>query len=278
MPATRYQGANSSILPIDVNELLVKPVTTESTAFQVFKTIPTSAAELQLPAVESDPTVGFVDEAAQYGFSDVTLSTQTVRPRKIGAVIGVSNEYNSDSNPAYMDLAGEGLVRSITRAVDAYTFGNQGATSAAFAGIRNQAAYGTLPSVTWDGTTSTDFVDTIIDSQTRIEGFGYLASAIVMNSADVNLLAKDRAIEPDPHLPQTRTIQGIAISVCDAVPAGTAYVVDPNSAAIVLRDNAQVSIDASVGFTSDLLYVKASIRCAFAVLDKNGLVQIKTAA
>lgn len=278
---TLSTGTGSPILrPAQVGDLLVQPVTRESVAAQVCTVVFTESHEYRIPIVSADPSASWVAEGDEIAISDATLTEKTVTPAKIAGLSVISRELANDSSPEAADEVGQGLARDIARKLD----------QAFFAGLPAPAADGLaelsghsivqLTATTW---ADTDWAPTAIS---MADAVGATIDTFVANPADALALAtlKDETgsnrplLSTDATMPTRRVVAGVPLLTSPYVPAGTVWGIPRPRVVLVVREDAEVTADASVFFTSDRVAVRAVMRAGFGFPHAAALVQVSLAA
>jgi HK97 family phage major capsid protein len=117
-------GGQAILSPEQVGELVIRPLAQESVALRVSTVHPIVGPSLRVPAVTADPTAAWVAESAEIAVSEPTLTEVNITPSKLAGLVVVSNELAADSSPAALQVVGQGLVRDLSRKIDAAYFGN----------------------------------------------------------------------------------------------------------------------------------------------------------
>jgi HK97 family phage major capsid protein len=63
--------------------------------------------------VVADPTSGWTAEGSEIDVSDPDIDELNVVPKKLAALVVVSNELIADSDPSALQVVGDGLVRDL---------------------------------------------------------------------------------------------------------------------------------------------------------------------
>ncbi|AZI58387.1 phage major capsid protein [Nakamurella antarctica] len=266
--------ANGSFLPFDVGALIVQPVTTESIATRISTVVKTGAQTFRIPIVSADPTAAWTAEGAEIAPSDPTLTELIVTPKKLAGLTVISNELAHDSSPEAAKVVGDGLARDLARKIDAAFFA--ATTVNGPSGVKSLTTTVVSAGGNWSN------VDPFTEAQYAAEGAGTTITAFVANPADALLLAKLKAatasnlnlLQPDPTQAGRRTIGGVPLYISTAVTVGEVWAIPQDRAFVVIREDATVTADSSVFFTSDRVAVRATLRVGFAFPQPLGLVKI----
>src|SRR5690606_9459256 len=202
------------ILPEDYGNLIVKPVSRDSLAYQLSTVVQTGANEFHIPILGEDPTAAFVAEGAEITPDDVTLSEGVVKPAKVAGLSIVSREMANDSSPAAQDIIGQAIARDMIRAIDAAYFGN--VASPAPAGLGSLSGVTEVAGTEGGAHTNLDlFEEAILNAETN----GTPLTAFVASKATAKSLLnlKDESGSNRPLLgvdassPTRRTILGVPL-------------------------------------------------------------------
>lgn len=242
-----------------VQALVVEPTLADSIATSVCGVIPTDSEVTRIPRITSDPVAAWTEEGAEIEVSQADAEELIIVPAKVAALTVVSNELAHDTSPAAANIIGAGIVRDLVRKIDDAFFGNSPAPA--------PAGLEALAGVT-ETTGALDDFDLFVDATAAVANEGGIVSAWVANPADAATIAKIKqgsgsnltALSGDPSAPGRRIIEGAPLYVTTAVEAGTIWTLDAASAQIVLRNNAEVTVDKSAFFTSDRMAVRGTLR------------------
>ena len=270
------------ILPDDFGQLIVKPVTRTSLAFQLSTVVQTGANEFHVPILNEDPTAAFVAEGAEITADDVVLSEEIVKPAKVAALSVVSREMANDSSPSAQDIIGAAIARDLARAIDAAYFGTW-TSGPAPKGLGNL----TPTEVTGTDAAYTNldlFEEAILNAETN----GTPLTAFVTSKATAKSLLqlKDESGSNRPLLgvdatsPTRRTILGVPLYVSPHVEATDNLVwgIPQSRSLVVHREGAELAVDRSVYFTSDRVAIRGVMRLTFAFPDEAAVQKVTTAA
>lgn len=250
-------------------DLIIRPAMEQSVAGQVARVIFTGEqiADFRVPIVAADPAAGWVAEGAEILPSDPDLAEVVTKFFKLAGLTVVSNELAKDSSPEAVAVVGAGLVRDIARKLDAAFFGsNVGFTAIQPAGLQNLVGINAVVAgAAW--TNSDPFVEAIFEAA----DVGATLTSFVCSPADAVLLAQVKdgtgsnrpLLIPDPSVPTRRVIEGLPLYVSPAVTVGTVWGIPEDRALLVIRDEADFSIDYSAYFSSDRAGIRAICRTGF---------------
>ncbi|MGV9742716.1 phage major capsid protein [Nocardia farcinica] len=264
----------SGILPEQIHQLIVQPVTRESVAFQVSTVLPTDSTTSKFPIVTEDPAAAWTPEGQEITEDDQEFDELEVTPKKVAALTVVSNELAADSNPSALNIVGAGLVRSLTAKVDAAFFA---ATTA-----NGPDGIGTTTHQLVDiggGITNTDpFAEAI----SKAEQVGATITNFVAGPATAEALAKLKEatgsnkplLGPDPTKPGARMVQGVPLLVSPYVTNGDIWGIPAAFSFAVLRNDATLAISEDAYFSSDRVGVRATLRVAFGFPHPKAIVRI----
>jgi HK97 family phage major capsid protein len=270
------------VLPPDFGDLIVRPVTRDSLAYQLSTVVQTGSTEFHIPVLGEDAAAAFVAEGAEITPDDIVLSEATVKPAKVAGLSIVSREMAADSSPAAQDIIGQSIARDMIRAIDSAYFGTwtSGPTPKGLGNITPTAVAGTAAS----------YANLDLFEQAILNGEvgGTPITAFVTSQATalelLNLKDETGSNRPllgfDPTNSTRRTILGVPLFVSPHV-AATAKLVwgIPQSRSLVIqREGAELAVDRSVFFTSDRVAIRGILRVAFAYPDEAAVQKITTAS
>ena len=267
------QDSKSILGPEQVQQLLVKPVTTEAVAARVSTVVNTSAHVTRFPILDTDPTAAWTAEAAEITPSDPTVNELVVVPSKIAGLVVCSNELVKDAINGSMNDIGAGLVRQIIAGTDAAFFGSLEAPAPAGLG-----------SITASEITvaALDNLDWAEEARANAAAAGMELTGFVANPTDaltINTLKESTGslrglLQPDPTTPSTRLLAGVPLHTSPHVTAGTIWAVPAAASNLVVRDDSEVVADSSAFFTSDRLAIRATMRLGFAFTNEDAITKI----
>lgn len=272
-------GASAILTPSQVHELLVLPVLSASIAAQVSTIVNVTSGSYRVPFVSADASAQWVAEGAEITASDPTLNELTVTPSKIAGLTVISSELANDSSPAAAEAVGASLARDIARKVDAAYFGSLAAPApsglAALAGVTAVSA----------GTTYAN-VDPFSEAIAAAENVGATLDSFVCGPATALTLAKVKKAtgSNEPLLAQggdattatRRQVAGVPLYVSPAITGSTVWGLSRDRSLLVVREDAEVTSDASVFYTSDRVAVRAIARLGFGWPHAAAVVKVST--
>ncbi|QVI26170.1 phage major capsid protein [Mycolicibacterium neoaurum] len=270
-------GAGGILTPEEVGELVVRPVSRLSVAYQVSQVAVIGSHEFRIPILTADGTASFVAEGAEIPADDAEVSELVITPKKVAALSMISSELATDSiNESATEVIGQSLARDTARAVDAAFFGTTTANGpsglGALAGV-SEVEWGTLTNL-----------DAFAEGQSLAEEAGAVIIAWVTSPSTVLSLARlkretgsnEPLLQPDPTLPGRRQVFGAPLLSSPAVGDGTvwgipaAYATAPDDedqsgrlSYVVQAQEASLDVDESVMFTSDRVAIRTKLRVAF---------------
>ena len=118
-------GAGQSILrPPDVQSLVIVPLTEAAVSTRTTTVVHTDSTSTRFPVLLADPENSWTQEASEINISESQLEEIVCTPGKLASVVPISNELHDDSDPAALDVVGQGLVRDLQIKLDAAFFAN----------------------------------------------------------------------------------------------------------------------------------------------------------
>ena len=267
------------LTPEQVAELVIRPLIAQSVAGQVLTAVHTGSKEYRIPIVTADPSASWTAEGEEITVSDGAVDELVITPSKLAALTPITRELARDSSPAAADMIGQGIVRDLSRKVDAALF-----TATTTNGP------GGLPGVSGVSTVSAGAayanVDAFSDALFTAADFNANVDAWVTNPSTAKTLSKLKEqtgsnkplLGPDPTVAGRRQILGVPLLTSPYVTATNNVVwgVSKQYGYMVIREDAEVESDKSVFFTSDKVAVKATLRLSFGFPHPAAMVKIAT--
>lgn len=258
-------SASAILSPEQVGGLIVLPLGTESVAGRVGTYVPTSQSVYRLPVVTADPSASWVAEGEEIPVSDGDLDELATDFKKLAGLSVVSNELVADSSPEADDVIGKGLVRDLSVKLYAAFFGSFGGN------IRRPKGLGDL--TVSEVAAGTDWVNTDPFNAAIFgaAGFGRAVTSFVANPTDALILSNIKEgtgsnknlLQPDPTRPGRSVIAGVPLETSPDVTVGSVWAIPQAVAYVVVREDAEVSSDGSVFYTSDRTAIRAKLRADF---------------
>jgi HK97 family phage major capsid protein len=248
-------GDGASILrPEEVEALIVQPLMRDSIATTVSTVIQTNSHSVRFPVVQTDPTTAWTQEGQEIAVSDVAVDEINCVPSALKGLTIVSAELADDSDPAALDVVGQGLVRDLQKRLDSAFFGDT--TTHGPAGLESLTGVQLV-----DAGSVFDNLDPFAEAISLAEQVGATLTAFVGNPADLLTLATIKVADTweqpllgvDPSSPTKRSAQGVPLYWSPAVPAGRIWGIPKAKVFAVLRLPVSVVTDRSAYFSSDRL-------------------------
>jgi HK97 family phage major capsid protein len=270
--------AGGILRPEEVGTLVVQPVARESVAFQIATVVTTASGEFRIPVIESDASAAWTAEGQDITPSDAGVDEINVVAKKLAALSIISNELANDSSPDAQTVVGESIARDLARKIDAAFFGD--VVSNGPSGLEHLTNY---QFVDTDSVPLTN-VDAFSEAISKAENVGATVTSFVANATTVLALSKlkkmtgsnEPLLQPDPTQPTRRQILGVPLfSVpTTVVPNGVVWAIDRSRVYVVLRQGAELTVDASRYFESDRLGIRATLRLSFGFPHEQAIVRI----
>lgn len=283
MPTYTSTPNVAGILPEQWGPLLVEPVQQAAAALdpRVSTTVTTVSHEFHLPVVNVDAAASWVAEGQEITPSDPTLSEITVVPAKVAGLTVISSELAADSSPAAAQVVGDGLARSIAAQIDAAYFGNLASPAPSGLGALADTALNTIDA----GTTPTN-LDAFAQAMSLVELDAATLTAFVAHPNDALTLQNIKSgatfatplLGTDAANGTARQIFGVPLVVTPRITPGIIWGVSAPRNYVVMRNDATVTTDTSVFFTSDRLAVRGVMRVGYAFPTPKAIVKIALAA
>lgn len=260
------------VLPEFVGPLVVQPLRNQSTALQIATEVQTPSPSFRLPVIDTDAACDWVPEGSDITPTDPSVGEEVVVPKKVAALVKVSNELASDSSPAATAVVGDSLARSLARKIDSAFFGNTVANGPS--GLLSVAGISHVASGSFAN------FDGFVEAQSKLERVGSTVTAWAASYETVRILSEVKKITgtslssnenllADPQAgaagPTARTILGVPLySLPEGViDDGIVWAIDQAKTFAVIRQDISLTVDPSFYFGSDSLAVRVVMRCAF---------------
>lgn len=248
---------------------------------------------LHIPRTTADAAAAWVSEAATISATDPTMSEVVATPRKLAALVQMSNEVLRDSNPSIADLVMRNLLRSLALKLDLGFFEGSG-SAPEIRGLKNVAGIGAV-SMGTNGATPTN-LDPFADAIGTLAQANAEASAIVMHPRTWQTLLKlkeQTSSNNKPLLQESagaatagvqRSLYGVPVFLTSqlsitetqgtSVDASSAYVYQASEVVAVRRFDTIIEFDNSRLFNSDQSEVRAIARWDLVVPNPTAVVRI----
>lgn len=272
-------NASAILRPEQVAELLVAPVEHMSIAAQVATVVSTTSHDFRIPIVAADPSASWVAEGEEIPVSDGNLDEIVVTPAKLAGLTIISRELANDSSPAASEAVGNGIARDLARKLDEAFVGNLAAPAPK--GLKSLTGVTAVAApAAWANT------DPFIEAIYAAEGVNATLTAWIANPVDARALAMVKEstgsnkalLGPDSTEAGRRQIAGVPVFTSPYLAEGTVYGIDQSSVFVVIREDAEVTTDSSVYFSSDRIAVRGILRVGLAYPHPAGVVKITRAA
>ncbi len=269
-------GGQSIIVPEAVGDLVVQPVQEASVATRVTEVVSTPSPHFRIPVLTESVTAAWTPEGEEITPSVPTVSEVIVTPRKIAALIPISNELANDSSPAAASLVGRNIADELARELDKAFFGVTTANSPT--GLQSVANITAIPAATIVNS------DPFVDAEFAAAAVGASINSWVCNAKTAAKLSKIKEatgsnrnlLQPDATGATRRAINGVPLFVVpdNAVEDDVVWGIDKTRVFTVIRQDVSLVVDRSVYFTKDAVAVRATMRVGFAYPHPASIVRI----
>jgi HK97 family phage major capsid protein len=270
-------GSGSSILtPEQVQTLVVEPLTRTAVATQISTVITIDTHTTRFPVVVTDAASGWTAEGDEIDISDPDLDELEVTPKKLAALVVVSNELVADSNPAALTVVGDSVVRDLAVKLDHAYFGHSVTD-----GPDGIASLGSVQTVN-AGSTFTD-LDWAAEALAKLEQVdSSLTRSFVAHPSTLLQLSELKIgtdwnlplLGPDATSPTRRSILGVPAYWSAAVEEDAIWLVAQSKAFVVMRNDTDVRTDTSAFFSSDRTAIRATMRVSFGWPHQQAVVKV----
>ena len=246
---------------------------------QIATVVTTDSSSFRIPIITSDTTAAWTAEGSDITPSDMGVDELDIVPKKLAALSIISNELARDSSPDAQTVVGESIARDLAKKVDSAFFGDT--VSNGPSGLESLLAYQFIDT----DTVPLSNVDAFTEAIAKAENVGARVTAFVANANTVLALSKlkkltsgsnEPLLQPDPTLPTRRQILGVPVYSVPAtvVPNNLVWAIDGSRVFIVVRQDAELAVDASRYFESDRLGIRATLRLSFGFPHEASIVRI----
>lgn len=264
------------LTPEQVTDLVILPVSRDSIAGQVSTIHNTGTHELRVPRVTADPAAEWVPEGGEIAVSDADVDEVIIEHAKLAALSVVSSELAADTNPAAVDIIGAGIVRDLTRKLDAAYFGALEAPA--------PSGLDALTDVTEVTATAITSLDPFAEAAAAAADHNTTIDAWVAHPDDALAIAQLKtatgsnqallAPSGDATASARRVIEGAPLHVSANVTAGTIWGIPKTASIISIREDAEVTADHSAFFTSDRVAIRGILRVGFGFINEPAIVKV----
>lgn len=287
-------GPGSVIVPEEYLAQVWDALTAEAVALRAGITVmETNTDTLHIPVVDADMAASWVAEGATITASDPAYRDVVAKPKKLAALVVVSNEVLRDSNPDALQLVSRQLTRALALKLDHGIFEGSG-TDPEIRGLKNVAGIQTV-SMGADGGQLTN-LDPFATAISALEQANARATAIIMHPrtwGDI-LKLKESTGSNKPVIQDEvaggvgatprRSLYGVPVYLSSqlsitetqgtATNASSAYVIDASQVILVRRQDVEVETDPYSKFNSDQTQIRAVARFDLVVPHPQAVVRI----
>lgn len=271
---TEQDSLGQAITPEQWATFVLDHLAAESVALASGATrIDTSAKTIHVPRLTSDGSVVWLDELEEIVNDRPEGDDLQLTPRKVGALIVLSNESVSDSNPNVLNATGTAMLRAVALAADRAVFHGEGGKAPT--GIID----GTLP--THDGAPT---YAGLVNGAGIIRAAGGRPDVAYVNPADFTGLQLEAdgmnrpLISGDATQGAPPIVAGLRVFPTPALVAGEALVAQADQLVVAVRQDASVAFSTDARFSSDGTLARVIARLDAGVNDRDGLCVVQEAA
>ncbi len=273
MPSTTTSAA-AILTPEEVAQLVILPLQQASVAMQAGTVVTINSHVLRVPRVVTDVAAGFVAEGAEIPATDASVDQLEITPAKLASLSVITSELANDSSPAALQVVGDGIVRDVTKKLDAAFFANTTPNG--------PAGLGSITATTADAGDSWTNLDAFEFAKSTAEQHNSVVDSFVGNPATVLAIStlKEQTgsnkglLQPDPSKPSGRTVAGVQLLTSPSVPTNVVWAIPKSRVIIALRQGATVEQDRSVFFTSDRVAIRCTLRVSWGFVEPLALTKI----
>lgn len=280
----------AAIAPDDIGTFLFDRLRPQSVLLRSgVRVIATDRDAVQLPRLVADVAPGWVNELQAITPSDPTFASLVATPRKLAALVQMSNEIVDDSEPSIVDLLNGHIAQILALRLDLAAFEGTG-TAPEIRGLRNVAGIQTV-SMGANGAALTS-LDPIADAIGLLEAANAQAGAIVMPARTWSQVRKLKEGGTGQYLLSSAgpagapalSLFGVPVYVSGqlsttemqgvATTASSVYVYDPSQVVLVRRQDASIELDRSRLFNQDASEMRGTLRADLLAPNPTAIVRI----
>lgn len=248
------------------------------------------ADSIQYPSITGDVAAGFTAEGAAIAPSDPTFASITATPRKLAALVQMSNEVIDDSVPALLGVLNTHLATILSLKLDQMLLEGDG-SAPNVRGLKNIAAAQSLVAATNGAAIS---FDTLAAAIALLEAVNVPidAMALIVHTRNIGTLRTAKASTAGTYLWSDATPAGDAPRTVFGVPVlatsqlstnettgtssttNSAYLLDTRNVVWVSRQAPQIVLDRSRLFNSDQSELRVTMRGDLIAPIPNAIVRV----
>jgi HK97 family phage major capsid protein len=242
------------------SQLILDYATPRSSALEAFDVVTITQSEISMPVVDAPPAASWVAEGAEITSTDPSVSEIVVRPSKLAVLSTFSREALADDQTgslAAAEIIGAGMASTIDTAMF------QAIAAPAPKGLTTLIPNG----VDFDPATG---LDGFYEAAAHAVSLGTTVNTFVLSPEDWIKLSKlkkqtgsNELLLSEATSAPVLTLAGATLSVCSAVPEGTAWALPRAAARIVVREGLDLVVDSSRYLEFDKVAVRATMRMSF---------------
>lgn len=271
--------ANGLLRPESVNQLVVRPVSQMSVAYQICQPVVINTNEHRFPIWTRDPQAAWVAERQEIPIDDPITTELVVSPKTCAGLTVISRQLASDSlNPGAQEQVGQSIARDISRTVDRALF----ATTTPPEGPAGLGTLAGVSEVELDDVDDLKNLDPFVDAISLANQEGAAITHWVANPALARRLAKLKVqdgsnqplLQPDPTLPTRRQVFGIPLLESPELNNDTIWGVPWSVSHLVQHEDVVLEYDKSAFITSLSIAIVSALRVAFGFPHPKAVVKI----
>lgn len=270
--------ANTSAIlsPDQVSALIVLPLIEQSVAMRASTVVQVGSHSLRVPRVTADPQASFVAEGAEAPVTDQTVDQLTITPAKAVGLTVITEELSQDSSPAALQVVGDGLLRDLIRVVDKAFFASSTANGPA--GLLPITPTPVDAGDAWANLDWAEFAKSNAGQHnTTVDTFVCNpATALKIATLREQSGSNKNLLQPDPSQPAAYTVSGVPLLTSPTIGNDIVWALPRSRVIVALRQNATVTSDSSVFYTSSRVAIKATIRVSWGFTDPAAVCKVAT--
>jgi len=265
-------AASSALAPTEFNTFVWDKLRAASVALASgIPVVSTDRNDVQWPQITADATPGWTQEGGTITASDPTIASLTATPQKLAALVQLTNELIDDSEPAAVRVVTDHVNNILAHKLDLAVYEGSG-TPPEITGFKT-AAGGTVSNGSNGGTLNG--LGVFATAISNIETNNGVAGAAVLHPRTWNSIRQmvdttGRPLVSTGSSDAPKSVFGVPVylssqlSIAEtqgtATGCSSAYVYDTKAAAVVSRTPAEVELDRSRLFNTDMSEIRGKLR------------------
>ncbi len=269
---TLQAGLGEAVTPEQWAQFVLDHLSAESVTLVSGATrIDTDSKQIHVPRLTDDGGVDWYSELEEITNDAPDGDDLVLTPRKVAALVRLSNESVGDSSPAVLDATGGAMLRVVALEADRAIWHGSGGKQPT--GILEGDP---LPTQTGD----VDY-ESLVRASGKVRAAGGRPDVAYLNPIDLTELQLQEdgmnrpLIQPDAAQGMAPTVAGLRLYPTPALSEGEAVVAQADQIVVAVRKDASVAFSTDAAFTADGTIARVIARLDAGVNDSDGLCVIE---